>query len=159
MSSPLLSTTNQTFQGLFPSNTIHHLPPTVTPEANLRNPSEYPSVQDMVEYALGDDSKRDELTAVWKGVIGSDHLFISAVQAYYSGIHCNHYGGSIHPLPNEFEDLINMGTVDNCDPPSAMLQQSFHYAAGLAVNLLDLLDDNSCCHEMLAAKLGVRIGG
>jgi hypothetical protein len=48
-----------------------------------------------------------------------------------------------------------MGTFDNRDLPLAIFQQSFCYTAGLAVNLLDLLEDNSHCREMLAAKVGV----
>jgi hypothetical protein len=121
MSSPLLGTNGQTFQGLFPADTIQKLIPESTPEANLWNHSDYPTIQDMVEYALGDAAKWEELVAVWRGVSGSDRLFISAIQVYYAGILCNHHGGNIHPLPMEFSNLVDMGTVDNRDLPSAIL--------------------------------------
>jgi hypothetical protein len=54
----------------------------------------------------------------------------------------------------EFTDLVDMGTVDNRDLPSTILHQSFCYAAGLAVNLLGLIDNSSHCHEILAGKVG-----
>jgi hypothetical protein len=64
MSSPLLGTNGRTFQGLFPANTIQKLIPESAPETNPQNYSDYPTVQDMVEYALGDSAKREELFAV-----------------------------------------------------------------------------------------------
>jgi hypothetical protein len=46
-----------------------------------------------------------------------------------------------------------MGTLDNQNPPPALLQQAFRHSAGLAVNLLEALDDQSRCHKMLAEEV------
>jgi hypothetical protein len=49
--------------------------------------------------------------------------------------------------------VMTMGCVDNCDPPPAILQQAFCHSAGLAVNLLEAVDNGSHCHQMLAKKV------
>jgi hypothetical protein len=50
----------------------------------------------------------------------------------------------------EWETLIEMVTLDNCDPPPPLLKQAFCHATGLAVNLLEVLDDQTRCHQLLA---------
>ena len=149
MSAQLFSVQGNTYVGFNSDDIITRIPHN-TPESNLYNHSAYPSIQDMVDHATGDPWDHLGNTGlIWRGATGSDQLFMAAVQAYHSHLRRSSRD-SLHPTSLEWDTLIDMATLDNCDPPPLVLKQAFRHAAGLAVNLLEVVDDQTKCHHLLA---------
>jgi hypothetical protein len=153
MSIRLLSANGESYVGITINDTITRIAADI-PAENLYNHSAYPSVEDMVEHATGEPWTRlGDSGSTWRGSTGSDQLFMAAIQAYFSSIRRSHSRDNLHPMSLEWETLIHMGTLDNQNPPPALLQQAFRHSAGLAANLLEALDDQSRCHKMLAEEV------
>jgi hypothetical protein len=147
MSTNLLAVNGDTYVGLTINDTITCLDATV-PEENRYNHSPYPSIEDLVQHAtrelwvrLGDSGP------TWRGATGSDQLFMAAVQAYFSQVCRSWACETLHPMSLEWETLIEMATLDNRDLPLPLLKQAFRHAAGLAVNLLEVLDGQTRCRH------------
>ena len=122
-----------------------------TPAHNLYNHTDYPSIQDMVDHATGDPWIRlGDTGPVWRGATGSDQLFMAAVQAYHSHLRRSRDREGLHPMSLEWDTLIAMAVLDNRDPPPTILKQAFRHTAGLAVNLLEVVDKHAKCHRALA---------
>jgi hypothetical protein len=140
----------ETYVGLTINDTITRLDSTV-PDDNLYNHSPYPSIEDLVQHATGEPwVQLGDSGSTWRGATGRDQLFMAAVQAYFSQVRCSQARETLHPMSLEWETLIEMATLDNRDPPPPLLKQAFRHAAGLAVNLLEALDNQTHCHRLLA---------
>jgi hypothetical protein len=120
MSINLLSAHEQSFVGFTTDDVITRIP-VDTPELNIYNHSAYPSVEDMVEHAMGDPPRLGNSSVTWRGSNGSDQLFMAAVQAYFSKFRRSRSTANLHPMSLEWDTLIDMGCVDNRDPPPAIL--------------------------------------
>jgi hypothetical protein len=75
---------------------------------------------------------------------------MAAVQAHFSQVRRSRVHDNLHPMSLKWETLIEMAALDNRDPPPPILKQAFRHTAGLAVNLLEALDDQTRCHRLLA---------